>query len=265
MDSGFGPARLAVPAQVLVLARGHPVRVVWHNSVGGVTCEYGRGEARRFVKWSPADGVDVADEAARLQWAGRYVRVPEVVDVGSDNEGSWMVTLPLDGENAVSTRWVADPAVATRAIGEGLRALHDALPLASCPFSWSATARVADAERRVGCGLLRRLEWEDAHRPLDLSAALALARDTPDVDKLVVCHGDTCAPNTLIDDRGHWSGHVDFAGMGVADRWADLAIATLSTVWNYGPGWEQSVLDAYGIGPDPHRTRYYRLLWDLDP
>lgn len=34
--------------------------------------------------------------------------------------------------------------------------------------------------------------------------------------------------------------------MGVADRWADLAIATLSTTWNYGPGWEQSVLDAYG-------------------
>jgi hypothetical protein len=45
----------------------------------------------------------------------------------------------------------------------------------------------------------------------------------------------------------------------------DLAIATWSTTWNYGPGWEIPLLDAYGIAPDPERTRYYRLLWDLGP
>ncbi len=59
--------------------------------------------------------------------------------------------------------------------------------------------------------------------------------------------------------------HVDFGAMGVADRWADLAVATWSTQWNYGPGFEAVLLDAYGIGPDPVRTRYYRLLWDLGP
>ena len=30
-----------------------------------------------------------------------------------------------------------------------------------------------------------------------------------------------------------------------------------------GTGWEQVLLDAYGIKPDAERTRYYRLLWDL--
>ena len=53
MDSRFGSTDLAIPAQVLVLARGRPVRVVWRNGVGGVTCEYGEGEGRRFMKWSP--------------------------------------------------------------------------------------------------------------------------------------------------------------------------------------------------------------------
>jgi kanamycin kinase len=47
--------------------------------------------------------------------------------------------------------------------------------------------------------------------------------------------------------------------------WADLAIATWSSEWNYGPGWDGLLLDAYGIRPDPDRTRYYRLLWDLGP
>jgi kanamycin kinase len=51
----------------------------------------------------------------------------------------------------------------------------------------------------------------------------------------------------------------------VGDRWADLAVATWSTEWNYGPGWENDLLRAYGVDPDPERVAYYRLLWDLGP
>ena len=51
----------------------------------------------------------------------------------------------------------------------------------------------------------------------------------------------------------------------VADRWADLAVATGSTQWNYGSGWDEALLDGYGVRPDRERRRYYRLLWDLGP
>jgi kanamycin kinase len=95
--------------------------------------------------------------------------------------------------------------------------------------------------------------------------ALGLLADIPAVDRLVVCHGDACAPNTLITEDGRWSGHVDLGDLGVADRWADLAIASWSLAWNYGPGWDGLLLDAYGVAADPGRTRYYRLLWDLGP
>ncbi len=43
----------------------------------------------------------------------------------------------------------------------------------------------------------------------------------------------------------------------------DIAIASWSTTWNYGAGWEGELLAAYGLDADPDRTRYYRLLWDL--
>jgi kanamycin kinase len=69
----------------------------------------------------------------------------------------------------------------------------------------------------------------------------------------------------LIDNFGNCSGHVDLGDLGVADRWADLAIATWSLDWNYGPGWQHVLLDAYGIAPDEKRISYYRLLWDLSP
>jgi len=92
-----------------------------------------------------------------------------------------------------------------------------------------------------------------------VARALEAAAGIPPDDERVVCHGDTCAPNTLLGPDGRWTGRVDLGLLGVADRWADLAVAT----WNYGPGWEGLLLDAYGIKPDPDRTRYYRLLWDL--
>ena len=88
-------------------------------------------------------------------------------------------------------------------------------------------------------------------------------RRDPAPDKLAVCHGDACAPSTLLAADGRWSGHVDLGLLGTADRWAGLAVAAWGAEWNYGPGWERLLLDAYGIRADPERTRYYRLLWDL--
>jgi kanamycin kinase len=252
----------AVPAIVLALAGGHPIRLVWTNQLGGMTFELGHGPGRRFVKWSPrAAAIDLEGEAARMKWAAPFTPVPRVLDQGSDAAGSWLVTAALPGANAVSGRWRADPARAVAALGRGLRSLHDALPVDACPFSWAAEGRLAG----LRSGVRNPGEWDEAHRRLSVPQALDLLAQPPAVDRLVVCHGDACAPNTLIDDAGRWSGHVDLGSLGVADRWADLAVATWSTCWNYGPGWEAALLAAYGIEPDPERTRYYRLLWDLEP
>ena len=49
---------------------------------------------------------------------------------------------------------------------------------------------------------------------------------------------------------------------GSADRWADIAVAAMSTEWNYGPGWEDTLIEAYGVAPDRERLAYYRELWD---
>jgi aminoglycoside phosphotransferase len=255
-----------VPAPVAAVAAGRPARQVWHNMVGGRTFEVGASADRCFVKWTPAaSGINLADEASRMRWAVPYITVPQVIGLGSDDAGSWLVTSAVPGERATSPRWKADPAAAVTAIGAGLRAMHDALPVAGCPFSWMATGRLADARRRAGEGRLDPDLWHEEHQPLGIERALGLLADIPPADRLVVCHGDACAPNTLITEDGRCSGHVDLGELGVADRWADLAVATWSTEWNYGPGWEDLLLRAYGVRPDPHRTRYYRLLWDLGP
>ncbi|ASR55163.1 aminoglycoside 3'-phosphotransferase [Cellulomonas sp. PSBB021] len=216
-----------------------PVHAVWQNLDGGTT--FHSPVHGVFVKWAPAGTpFDLAAEAERLVWAGRFSPVPEVVTQGADDEGAWLVTRAVPGRSAVDPLWLARPLDAVRAVGAGLRALHDALPVVGCPFSWSVEDRLGRLDDR------------------DRAAALA---EAPPVDRLVVCHGDACVPNTLLSDDGAWLAHVDLGRLGVADRWADLAIATWSTVWNYGPGYEDALLDAYGVAPDLERTAYYRALW----
>ncbi|HEU5474545.1 MAG TPA: aminoglycoside 3'-phosphotransferase [Actinophytocola sp.] len=258
-----GPVQ--VPAAVVELAAGRPVRAVWQNELGGLTFQIGPDDVRRFVKWTPpGTGIDLAAEVARLRWAVRFTAVPRVLDTGSDETGTWIVTDGLPGRMAVDEHWKRDPGTAVRAIGVGLRDLHAALPVADCPFDWSAELRLRRARSRAVAGRIDPANWhEDFHHIGTVERALDVLADIPAVETLVVCHGDACAPNTLVGDDGGCTGPVDLGALGLADRWADLAIATWSTQWNYGLGWENPLLDAYGIAPDPERITYYRLLWEL--
>jgi len=266
MDSSVPTGDVPIPQPVRKLAAGRPIRAVWSNGVGGFTFEVGSGDDRCFVKWSPhACDIDLSAEIERLRWAGAFVSVPRVLAHGADEVGSWFASAPIAGESAISRRWKADPRRAVAAIGEGLRSLHDALPVDRCPFSWSVEERLTAVGARAEAGDLDPSRWDGRHRELTVEAALRALAEPPPIDRPVVCHGDACSPNTLLAANGHLAGHVDLGSLGVADRWADLAIATWATEWNYGPGWEDHLLDAYAIAPDPARTSYYRLLWELGP
>lgn len=211
-----------VPGVVAEIAAGRPVAAVWVNELGGVTFRIDGG--REYVKVAPPRWAhDLVAEARRLTWAGAYARVPRVLGAGD----GWLHTGGLRGRSAVDPYWVARPRAAVRAIGAGLRWWHDRLPVDDCPFGPPA--------------------WVTGSLP---------------VDRLVVCHGDACAPNTLVGDDGRCAGHVDLVDLGVADRWADLAVATLSLTWNYPGDWENELFDAYGVAPDRDRVAFYRALWN---
>lgn len=237
-----------VPSVVDRFAAGRSVHAVWVNELGGVTFRVDSDSSGiEFIKVAEAGVADFAAEARRLSWAARFITAPQVLGVGRDTtpdgDWAWLRTRALPGRSAVHPRWIAAPDVAVRAIGAGLRTLHDQLPVRSCPFDWSVTGRLA----------------------MLTPAARAQLGEPPPVDQLVVCHGDACSPNTLIDDDGRCCGHVDFGDLGVADRWADLAVATLALGWNYpGRGWDAEFFAAYGIEPDPPRLDYYRRLWQAE-
>ncbi|QHC66519.1 phosphotransferase [Rathayibacter sp. VKM Ac-2759] len=225
---------LALPPIALARNGGAAPRLVWRNQLDGLTFRVRDG----YLKWSPdSAGVDLGREAERLRWLEGRIPAPVLLEHGRGDGGEWLLTRALPGESAVSPRWIAEPGTAVRAIAAGLRAVH-ALPVAEVPAS------------------LRGGSWFD--RRVERLGAPPLPADP------VVVHGDACAPNTLLDDDGHWSGIVDVGDLGVGDRWADLAIAAMSLRWNYGDGLEPLLLEEYGIAPDDERAARYRALWDAE-
>ncbi|MFK3677756.1 phosphotransferase [Microbacterium sp. NPDC090218] len=234
-------ASVDVPARVLALADGAALTPVWLNGLGGLTF---RTDDGRYIKWGPLDDeANMRDEAERMRWARRWIAVPEVLEQGQDDTHEWLVTVAIDASSAVDPRWADEPEKAVRAVGEGLRALHDTLPVAECPWEWNTEARIAGAAARG------TVVPGELHQP-------------PSIDRLVVCHGDACMPNTLLDVEGRAVAFVDLAAIGTADRWADIAVASMSTEWNFGPGWEDTLIEAYGVEPDRERLAYYRRLWN---
>ena len=254
-----------LPGTVSRIAGGQGIEAVWVNQAGGTTYRIGAGTATdSYLKYAPRGTADTdfAAEALRLGWALGHVRVPRVIDVGSDESGSWLLTAALPGQSAVSAAWIKRPELAARALGAGLRTLHEALPVQDCPFDWSVAKRLKAFEERVAAGEGPGT-WSGDHAHLCIAEARELLSNPPLPLDLVVCHGDACAPNTLLDGDGNFAAHVDLGELGVADRWADLAVAAWSTAWNYGPGYEEHVYAGYGIEPDATRIGYYKILWDL--
>ncbi|WUI03815.1 aminoglycoside 3'-phosphotransferase [Spirillospora sp. NBC_00431] len=149
------------------------------------------------------------------------------------------------------------------ALADLTRALH-ALPIAGCPFDRRLAVTIPEA-------LSADVDLDDLDEARrgwtrdDLARELLATRPPDEDEDLAVCHGDLCAPNVLFDPATcQVTGLIDTPRLGVADRWADLAIATRSMIDElnpqYGAWAADRFLERYGVAPDPAKLTFYRLL-----
>jgi kanamycin kinase len=178
----------------------------------------------RYLKVHPV-GAGLPDEATRLRWAARWVRVPQLIEYGSDGFRDWLMTAELSGVDATRHPWrQSDPARLAAAVGRGLRAFHDAIAVDECPFWFPGADAVPGAD-------------------------------------LVVCHGDYCLPNVFLED-GEATGYLDLGDVAVADRWLDLAIGLRSLDYTLGPGYEDEFMAGYGRKLDDDKRAAWLARYD---
>lgn len=217
------------------------------------------GRETRFVKTERAGPfADPREEAARLPWLGAAgIPCAGVIDTVFGSRRDWLLLSALPGRDLASAGLA--PADVVRIAADALRALHRLDP-ATCPFDQRVERRLDAAEARLHAGKVDAADFDDDHRELAPAALLARLRAArPAVEDLVVTHGDACLPN-LIVEAGRFSGFIDCARLGVADRHQDLALAARDIASRFGAEWVAPFLDRYGIAADPGRLGFYRAL-----
>jgi aminoglycoside phosphotransferase len=238
--------------------------VAWSYDDTITTWKLTRGHETRFLKVRDL-GVypSLADERDRLVWTRDRIVVPDVIDYGIDGEIEWLLLAPVGGIDATTPSLKAEPAKLVPLLAQALRTFHE-IDATDCPFDFRNDAALAHVRARVEAGILDddyEFHVEFAH----LSGTKAYERleaIRPSTEDIVVCHGDYCLPNVMIDN---WEvvGYLDLGELGAADRWCDIAVGAWSVTWNLGPGYEELFYESYGVERDPEREEFYRLLYSV--
>ncbi|WP_031079163.1 APH(3'') family aminoglycoside O-phosphotransferase [Streptomyces sp. NRRL S-118] len=231
-------------------------------------------DATRYAKCvPPADAAGLQAECDRVAWLGAQgVPGPRVLAWHSGDAGACLVTSAVPGVPADQVP-AAELRTAWDSIADAVRRLHE-VPVSECPFRRGLDAMVAVARDVVSRDAVNPefLPAEQQHTP----AAELLARLTPQVPRrreqeaadMVVCHGDLCLPNIILDPRTlDVSGFIDLGRLGPADRYADLALllAQARETWTdeaQARAADAAFAERYGISLDHDRLRFYL---HLDP
>ncbi|MEU8813424.1 APH(3') family aminoglycoside O-phosphotransferase [Actinoplanes sp. NPDC048796] len=210
----------------------------------------------RKVSDDPRD--DLVGEGARLSWLREHgIPAAEVIDC----RPGLLVTAEVPGVSAAEKWPEASRPRIVDALADMIHALH-ALPIAECPFDRRLSVVMPEA-------LAADVDLDDVDDERtgwtrdELVAQLISTQ--PSKEDLVVCHGDLSLPNVMLDpETWQVSGFIDAGRLGVADRWADLALVVRSLTEDFDPRREprpaDRFLNRYGIELDPLKNDFYRLL-----
>ena len=230
-------------------------------------------DGQSYAKLSEASRAnELAGERDRLAWlAGWGLDCPTLQDWRENEHGACLVMSAVPGVPATDLSG-ADLLRAWPSMAAQLAAVH-ALPVADCPFEKTLSDMFARAADVVARGAVNPdfLPDEDKEKPghallARVEAELALRLSQEKAGR-VVCHGDPCLPNFMVDPQTlRCTGLIDLGRLGTADRYADLTLtlANASESWTTAAQAEEAfdlLFTAEKIeAPDRGRLAFYLRL-----
>lgn len=238
----------------------------WHPVTTGESKAYvwriATGDSWLFLKAEPTHVYqETSDEVLRLDYLAEMgFPAPRVLDHVLADQFNWLLMTAVPGHDL--THYVDRPTLLCRILADGLKRLH-ALDSANCPFKHNLDNRLAAAEANLIAGRVEETDFDSEHMGWNGQRVFDwLAKNRPTELDPIVAHGDAYMPNLLANDD-RFSGVVDCARLGVADRWQDLALACRSLEANGGKDLVNDFLAAYGAEFDARKYAYYCTLDEL--
>lgn len=233
------------------------------NAVFRITYSQGQSSYLKVAK-HPFEQ-ELLAEKERLEWLHERLPVPSVVAYATDNQHTYLLISEIQGLMAYDEHFAQDVPTVVRLLAQGLWMLHE-LNITDCPFDQSLSHKITLAQERVHAGLVNEADFDEKHEGMHTDELLnRLLECQPKTENIVFTHGDYCLPNILIDPFSmQLSGFIDLGRAGIADRYHDLALAARSLAYNFGPGWEPFLWEAYGLkNVDVAKIQFYQLLDEL--
>lgn len=228
----------------------------------------GAGQPARYLKVAPESGPlrgELRAERDALVWLRGRLPTPEALAYAEDATSAYLLISEISGVMSCDASFADGIPTLVRLLGGGLHQIH-ALDYSACPLDQRLDRKLALATENITAGLVDEAEVDARGHAEDAVGLLRwLVEHQPAAEDLVFTHGDYCLPNILINaERDGISGFIDLGRAGVADRYQDLALAARSLAYNFGPGWEPLLWEAYGLASvDAAKLEYYVLLDEL--
>jgi len=201
-------------------------------------------------------------EKERLEWLQGRLPVPEVYAYSADERRSFLLLSEIPGLESCDETFKRNIPTVVRLLAEGLRLIHG-VEIVDCPFDRRLAHTIALAKRRVEAELVDESDFDEQRRKARANELFeTLIKSQPEVEDVVFTHGDYCLPNILVElSPPRIAGFIDWGRAGIADRYQDLALAARSLAYNFGPGWEPLLWEAYGLQTvDTAKIEFYKLL-----
>jgi streptomycin 3"-kinase len=234
---------------------------------------YRRSDGAAYAKVSGRGGAALLDgERRRAEWlAGLDLGSADILDWIASDDGACLVSSAVPGVPA-SDLSASELKKAWPSIVRRVKALHD-LPAGDCPFERRLSTMFERAEDVVARNAVNPDFLDPEARHVPPSALLAMLRaELPERlaqerRDLVVCHGDACLPNIMVDPGALCcTGLVDLGRLGTADRYVDLSLLLGNARESWaGPEDAQAaferLFDIHAIAaPDEGRLGFYLRL-----
>lgn len=266
---GWVPISSSTLAELLPHDFGEWEPVAWGESGASVVHDLGQQLYAKIV--SSELVAELAAERDRSVWINQTdIPSARVLNWRETDSGAVLITQAVPGAPASEL----DATALRRAwpsVLHAVRALHN-LATDRCPFDRTLAqmmplARASVTEGRVVAEFLpealQRTPPTEILEQIETELPVRLAQERTG---LVVCHGDLCLPNILVDPAtGQVTALIDLGRLGRADPYGDIALllATAREIWTdegMARRADREFADIYGSEPDPDRQDFYLRL-----
>ncbi|MFV0394829.1 MAG: aminoglycoside 3'-phosphotransferase [Coprobacillaceae bacterium] len=220
------------------------------------------------VKMSTRD--EVYYEGKNLEWLSSKIKVPKVYEIDRIENYNYVIMQKLPGKMLQEAFEYMDVKDVIIVYAKAIRRFHD-LPMEGIPHNHLLTQKIEEARNNVEKGRVKTQYFEREFKSMSAEEVykLMLSYQQEEGD-IVLCHGDVCMPNMMIDKNGD-IGYIDVVQLGTCNRYLDIAIGLRSLRYNlelYGHSLSKEYIEvfkkAYGIEKlDIDKIMFYILLDEL--